>query len=374
MKYLKKFDSEKAYKSFTEMLDYPLPNVCLVEDNVIINSSDTPFYVEAVEDLVIYPTKTWFLYSYDNENWEALTTSSSTSPVHTAGRKVFIKASGYSISSSAGIGTLRFSGRCKVGGNIRLMLTETLHDNTVALPSYTFYRLFYNATSLVSAKDLVIDGPMNSYVCYEMFYGCSSLVEPPIILTRKLVDATYTFYQTFYGCSSLIEAPVIRIVDANINSKKTFIGMFRGCTSLSYIKVLANFSSMSSSGAFNYWVTDVASNGVFVINSEADATTKWSTSNMPAGWEKKLCDIDTGLTFIRFKIGSTSYQADDEMTWEEWVASDYNTAGLTSDGTNIISDAGTLLLGGNAVLATDFVKCIIGTDYTIGTVTETTTE
>lgn len=371
MKYLKKFDSEKAYKSFTEMADYPLPNVCLVEDNVIINSSDTPFYVEAVEDLVIYPDKTWFLYSYDNENWEALTTSSSTSPVHTAGRKVFIKASGYSV-SNLGMGTLRFSGRCKVGGNIRSMLSDYYHDDTVAFAMYQFYSLFRNATTLISAKDLKITGPLNSHALYGMFYGCTNLVEPPVILSKTAENSYQTFNEMFYNCQALKEAPVMRLVSPDITSKKTFNYMLYGCSSLAYIKTWLASYNLGTTGAFYDWVQGVASYGVFVVNSNANLN--WTTSLMPAGWEKKLCDIDTGLTFISFKIDGTSYQADDEMTWEEWVASDYNTAGLTSDGTNIISDAGTLLLGGNAVLSTDFVKCIIGTDYAIGTVTETTTE
>lgn len=360
MKYLRKFGEKQEYDVFTERQDYSLPNVCLVENEIIFNSDIEPFYVEAIDDLVIYPTKTWFLYSYDNVNWEPLTTSASTSPTHVAGKRVYIKASGYSVSSSAGIGTFRFSGRCKVGGNIRLMLTEALHDNTVAFHSYILYQLFKSATSLVSAKDLVIDGPMNSYVCYEMFNGCSSLVDPPIILTKELVNSYSTFYQMFYNCSSLIKAPIIRIESASLSSNKTFMGMLRGCSSLNYIKTWLNINSIGSSGSLNYWTEGVPSEGVFVIN--AAAKSKWN-SGIPTGWEIKLCDIDTDETYIEFKIGSTTYKSDDGMTWADWIASDYNTAGLTSDDTNVLSGSSVLNLGDTPVLATDLVKCINGTNY-----------
>ena len=37
----------------------------------------------------------------------------------------------------------------------------------------------------------------------------------------------------------------------------------------------------------------------------------------------------TVQTTISFIIGSTSYQAEDGMTWEEWVSSDYNTGGYS---------------------------------------------
>ena len=41
---------------------------------------------------------------------------------------------------------------------------------------------------------------------------------------------------------------------------------------------------------------------------------------------------------ITFKIGSKTYCADSGMTWREWVASDYNTAGLTDPGWGWIYD------------------------------------
>ena len=38
---------------------------------------------------------------------------------------------------------------------------------------------------------------------------------------------------------------------------------------------------------------------------------------------------------ISFSIAGTSYQAEEGMTWAEWVASSYNTGGYYLSGTNI---------------------------------------
>jgi hypothetical protein len=39
---------------------------------------------------------------------------------------------------------------------------------------------------------------------------------------------------------------------------------------------------------------------------------------------------------ISFTIAGTSYQAEEGMTWAEWVSSSYNTAGFTNNGIEIL--------------------------------------
>ena len=56
--------------------------------------------------------------------------------------------------------------------------------------------------------------------------------------------------------------------------------------------------------------------------------------------------IDNNATFekptlISFTIAGTSYQAEEGMTWEEWISSSYNTGGLVLDSGNGVS-GGTL--------------------------------
>ena len=44
-----------------------------------------------------------------------------------------------------------------------------------------------------------------------------------------------------------------------------------------------------------------------------------------------------GKTLISFTIAGTSYQAEDGMTWAEWIASSYNTGGFYLDNSNSVS-------------------------------------
>lgn len=71
----------------------------------------------------------------------------------------------------------------------------------------------------------------------------------------------------------------------------------------------------------------------------------------------------TPVTLISFNIGPTSYQAEDGMTWAQWVASSYNTRGYgvyngniayqgsAAGGARVCTDAD----GNNAVSSTDLI-------------------
>ena len=43
------------------------------------------------------------------------------------------------------------------------------------------------------------------------------------------------------------------------------------------------------------------------------------------------------VSLISFSIGGTTYQAEEGMTWAEWVASDYNTGGFYISGTGVFT-------------------------------------
>lgn len=58
------------------------------------------------------------------------------------------------------------------------------------------------------------------------------------------------------------------------------------------------------------------------------------------------------VTLISFKIGSTSYQAEDGMTWGEWVESEYNTDGYFIDQQYVANGAYTI---SHPVVATDVI-------------------
>lgn len=61
---------------------------------------------------------------------------------------------------------------------------------------------------------------------------------------------------------------------------------------------------------------------------------------------------------ISFTIAGTTYQAEEGMTWQQWVASSYNTDGYYVSGTNINSKNGKVYVDENLtrpVLSTDVI-------------------
>lgn len=79
----------------------------------------------------------------------------------------------------------------------------------------------------------------------------------------------------------------------------------------------------------------------------------------------------TTVTLISFRIEGTSYQAEEGMTWGQWVNSSYNTGGYSTDGKNYIYIQGGFtskyLQYENAnVSGTEFI--LANTSYTLRTV------
>ena len=116
-----------------------------------------------------------------------------------------------------------------VQGNIMSLIdsagfatAETLTD------SYTFYRLFYNCSGLVSAEHLILPATTLASNCYqEMFQGCTSLATAPKLPATTLTDSCYN--HMFQDCSALTQAPEL---PATTLASKCYGGMFYGCTSL----------------------------------------------------------------------------------------------------------------------------------------------
>lgn len=66
-------------------------------------------------------------------------------------------------------------------------------------------------------------------------------------------------------------------------------------------------------------------------------------------WLKANATKQGATSLITFTIGGTSYQAEEGMTWGEWVESDYNTNGYTKNSDNLIISS-----GGAAVVNSSF--------------------
>ena len=146
-------------------------------------------------------------------------------------------------------------------GNIETLLDfeDVIEGNHPTAKSETFYSLFNECTSLVSAPELPLtELKTNSYRrmfagctsltsapalpattlanhCYEsMFEDCTSLVAAPALPATTL--AIHCYSQMFAGCTSLSEAPVLPATELldkyDIISVGCYLGMFKGCTSL----------------------------------------------------------------------------------------------------------------------------------------------
>lgn len=62
------------------------------------------------------------------------------------------------------------------------------------------------------------------------------------------------------------------------------------------------------------------------------------------------------VSLISFSIGGTTYQAEDGMTWAEWVASEYNTGGFGVNGNIITAGGEKVVANGIAVSPTDTIQ------------------
>ena len=149
----------------------------------------------------------------------------------------------------------------------------------------TFNRFFYNCTALVWAPSVmrvpVVNGNIDGYQSFvRTFQKCSSLVYAPELPSTVINYSCY--WHAFDGCTSLVQAPVIPDCTNGAGSNtEHFQYMFNDCTSLNYIKCLADQSNFGSN-SFEGWTNNVAAVGTFVKKSGATWTT--GTDGIPSGW------------------------------------------------------------------------------------------
>ena len=100
----------------------------------------------------------------------------------------------------------------------------------------------------------------------------------------------------------------------------------------------------------------VSLNAIFsengLINRAKDAQNKMdqTTQNDLAqldeldSWlENQVNGVEKGAKIISFTINSTTYQAEEGMTWRQWIESKYNTIGTITIGESRISNGGDIL-------------------------------
>lgn len=236
MKHLKEYNNLADYEADYYGGKLSFPHVCVINGEVVygkqyqaVQEKNLPFYVEAIEDLVVSFTKNAIQYSLDNDTWVDFPVETET-PTILAGSRVYFRATPTTVSSDSGMGTFNIGGRCCLGGNIMsLMYGGDFEGQTYIGTTNMFRYLFRNQSSIEDASKLVLPAMyLASYCYYAMFYNCSGLISAPTTLPAPRLE-TYCYQYMFYGCTSLVNAPELKF---KVTSSYSCSFMFQKCTSL----------------------------------------------------------------------------------------------------------------------------------------------
>lgn len=241
-------------------------------------------------------------YSLDNgQSWYEITSTVNGATIATmqVGDKVQLRGNNTSYGGSGSIlerNSLTYTGNFDVYGNIMSLVggSDTLDDD------FTFSGLFYDATGLQSAENLVLPATTLTVGCYKtLFYNCYQMNSAPLLPATNLANSCYE--QMFYNCgiTTAPELPAETLVygcyramfqlcrnltstelPANTFVQSCYEMMFNGCTSLIHIKCLAN--SISAADSTRLWVDRVSPTGTFVCPDPSVWTT--GTDGIPSGW------------------------------------------------------------------------------------------
>ena len=259
-----------------------------------------------------------FQYSTDSgATWNNLANNASTTSVN-SGETIMFKASGLTVDSSDGIGTLKPSVRASVQGNIMSLVYGDDFTGQTTMKNGQFRGLFYGCANITSAENLILPATTLTSYCYRsMFATCTSLTTAPELPATTLAWFCYSYM--FGGCSNLTTAPSILPATTLASNCYEFMfqqctsltvapelpattletycykSMFHSCRNLNYIKCLA--TNISANSCTSSWVDGVAATGTFV---KAASMSSWTsgTSGIPNGWTVQNVDgspyIDDG--------------------------------------------------------------------------------
>lgn len=266
-------------------------------------------------------------YSTDLVTWSTFTNETTISL--SANDVVYFRGINNSIGIS-GTAYMKFvmTGTIEGYGNIMsLLYGDNFEGQTTLSSEYSFCRLFNNCVSLKTppelpattvqkgsyfhmfrgsgityAPDLPVTNINGTQSLGSMFVDCADLIKAPKILPAMDFPNVQNFggyIAMFSGCTSLIEAPEL---PAQTLRQRVYMTMFRRCSSLNYIKMLA--TNISASNCLNLWVDGVAATGIFVKNINATWTTT-GASGVPTGW-----------TIIYYDPSTDKYYTDQTKTTE----------------------------------------------------------
>lgn len=143
------------------------------------------------------------------------------------------------------------------------------------------------------------------------------------------IVGTWVFNDNLYdvGSTSLTWKGLVQVPFSS-GSYSSLSGMQIGNGTLSYLisgyNYVNNGASVYSGLNGGSWNTSVYKTITILSDEVVTDTTEWSVDEFKA-WLKANATKQGTATLISFTIDGTSYQAEDGMTWEQWIASEYNT-------------------------------------------------
>lgn len=192
--------------------------------------------------------------STDKENWSSMGTTSTSGITATipANGKLYLKCTTNTWCTTSRSDRISASSDFAVGGYITSLLDgdgDFAHTNLTQKDTYTFYGLFYGATYLVDASQLVFPDSIQTRCYNSMFYNCTSLTTAPVLPATTLAE--YCYNGMFSGCTSLTTAPAL---PATTLANHCYEIMFSSCASLTTAPALpaTTLAEGCYSGMFTY--------------------------------------------------------------------------------------------------------------------------
>ena len=170
-----------------------------------------------------------------------------------------------------------------ISGNIMsLIYGDNFVGQTTMSGSYNFCSIFKQSMA-VSAENLILPATTLTNYCYRaMFSKAQNLTAAPALPATTLAQGCYWYM--------FEECPITTAPDLNATTlvKECYGNMFNGCSNLNYIKCTAA-NGLDASSALTDWVKNVASNGIFIKDVDAEWTI--GASGIPSGWEIEIAEL-----------------------------------------------------------------------------------
>ena len=224
-------------------------------------------------------------YSINNGSWTSIT----------AGEDVTISVAASDVVRFKGINSTYAKDRANysgfdggtatfdISGNIMsLIYGDEFVGKTTMSGSYNFCSIFKQSMA-VSAENLILPATTLTNYCYRaMFSKAPNLAAAPALPATTLAQGCYWYM--------FEECPITTAPDLNATTlvKECYGNMFNGCSNLNYIKCTAA-NGFDASSALTDWVKNVASNGIFIKDVDAEWTI--GASGIPSGWEIEIAEL-----------------------------------------------------------------------------------